>query len=225
MNNLNAIAKLSIASVSSVLIALGIAKSAQALDFDFSGAFQNDNDVLSFDFTVGSDSTITIFSSSWDDGGFDPILAIWDSNGNLIEEQDDGGLIGSELSNSVSYDYDVWDSYYTKFLTAGNYTATVAQYNNFAVGSSLSDGFRYDGAGNENFTAQFGCTNGKFCGVDNANDNRTNEWAFHILDVDDAVIVDPPEKTPEPTTMLGLLAFGALGASTLKRKEKQQAEV
>lgn len=34
----------------------------------------------------------------------------------------------------------------------------------------------------------------------------------------------PPAKTPEPTTMLGLLGFGAFGASTLKRKEKQQAE-
>jgi hypothetical protein len=63
----------------------------------------NDNDVLSFNFTVASDSNITIFSSSWDDDGFDPILAIWDSLGNLINEQDDGNVTGSQVSNAVSY--------------------------------------------------------------------------------------------------------------------------
>ncbi len=204
----------------SVILVLGTASTVKAADFDFFGNFTNDNDIFRFDFTVGADSDITIFSSSWDDGGLDPILAIWDSAGNLIAEQDDGQLTGSETSNGVSYDYDIWDSYYTEFLTAGSYTATIGQYNNFANGTNLSDGFRYDGAGNENFTSAFGCSNGQFCGVFTDNDNRTSEYAFHILNVDDAVVVDPdPNSIPEPASLLGLLTVGSFG-TFLKRKRK-----
>jgi len=51
--------------------------SAIPSDFDFSGTFTNDNDIVLLDFSVDSTSTVTIFSSSWlagDNGlGFDPI--------------------------------------------------------------------------------------------------------------------------------------------------------
>jgi hypothetical protein len=76
---------------------------AAPMDFDFSGTFtnDNDNDIVLLDFSVGSDSNITIFSSSWIEGdsglGFDPILAIWDADGNLVQEQDDGGNTGSTM--------------------------------------------------------------------------------------------------------------------------------
>ncbi|WP_369600392.1 DVUA0089 family protein [Hahella sp. SMD15-11] len=138
------------------LCAATLAASMQAnavpMDFDFSGTFTKDNDVVLLNFTVNTASSVTIFSSSWDDGGFDPILAIWDSAGNRIEQQDDGGLTGSTVSNGVSYDYGVWDSYFTIALDAGTYTASIAQYSNFANGTHLSDGFRYDS--NPNFRGE-----------------------------------------------------------------------
>jgi hypothetical protein len=203
---------------------------AQAADFDFSGTFQQDNDVALFNFTVGQDSTVTLFSSSWlygnpapgqELGGFDPILALWDSNGNLLQQQDDGGNIGSTVSNGVSYNHGTWDSYFTQSLTAGSYIASVGQFNNFAVGTNLSQGFRYDS--NPNFTfdnGSGGATQPLFNGVWDNNDPRTADWEFHVLNVSQAT--SNTEPVPEPASMLGILAFGALGSTKLlKRKQKQ----
>ncbi|MCA9262753.1 MAG: DVUA0089 family protein, partial [Planctomycetales bacterium] len=149
-----------------------------ALDFDFSGTFTKDNDIALLNFTVGSTSTVTVFSSSWVEGnttgvpvhGFDPILAIWDSSGNLIEQQDDGGFSGQESSNGTLYDVGTWDSYYQVLLGPGTYTASIAQFDNFAAGSNLSDGFIHDS--DPHFTTGWG-PQADFNGVwDQPNDAR-----------------------------------------------------
>jgi hypothetical protein len=56
--------------------------------------------------------------------------------------------------------------------------------------------------------------------------NPTNTFIFAFKGVGGISIGDPdPKTTPEPASLLGLLAVGALGASsTLKRKQKQLAE-
>jgi len=218
----------SLVAAVAITTAMVASSPAKAADFDFSGTFQEDNDVLLFNFNVGADSTITIFSSSWlygdapvgeGLGGFDPILALWDSAGNLIAQQDDGGNVGSTLSNGVSYNHGTYDTYFTQFLAAGTYTASITQYNNFAVGSNLNNGFQQDGNPNFTFDSGFGgATQPLFNGVWDSNDPRTNQWEFHILNVADAVVVEP-ESVPEPATVAGLVAFGAMAAgSTLKRK-------
>ena len=185
-----------------------------AADFDFSGSFTADDDVLQFNISLASDSNVTLFSSSWDDGGLDPILAVWDAAGNKLFEQDDGLASGSQLSNGVSYDYGVWDSFFDVNLSIGDYIITVAQYDNFSISSLLSDGFSK--TGNPNFTAAFGCSNGQFCGVDTSDDNRTSDWAFHILNVADADLDNG--TVPEPS-ILALLGIAALGmASQCRRK-------
>jgi len=158
----------------------------RAVDFDFSGTFENDNDVVLFDFTLGEDSAITIFSSSWGDdnpatdgyiagGGFDPILAIWDNTGVIEQEQDDGFNAGSTLSNGVPYTHGDWDSFFNVFLTAGDYTASITQYDNFRAGDSLSDGFRHDGNPNFTFGEGFGSA-ALFNGVWTDDDPRTGDW-------------------------------------------------
>lgn len=193
--------------------------SAQAAELDFSGTFQQDNDVALFNFSVEQDSEVTLFSSSWlyrdppqgqEIGGFDPVLALWDSTGNLIEQQDDGANVGSTVSNGVSYNYGVYDSYFTRSLTPGSYIASIVQFDNFAVGPNLSQGFRYDS--NPNFNSGFG--------------NRSADWEFHIVNINETTIDVEEyfeiEPVPEPASMLGILAFGALGGKKLlKRKQKQ----
>jgi len=150
-----------------------------------------------------------MFSSSWDDGGFDPILAMWDAAGNYIAEQDDGHNVGSTLSNGVSYDHGEWDTYFTRHLNAGDYIATVAQYSNFRNGGTLAAGFAYDG--NPNFTFDNGWgAQPYFNGLWDFHDPRTGDWAFHILNVGDAVVVDP--RVPAPgALLLGSLGVGLIG--------------
>ncbi len=170
-----------------LVTALAFSMSALALDFDFNGAFNQDNDVLQFNFSMAAPGAITIFSSSWYDGGFDPILAIWAADGSFLQQQDDGWLTGSALSNGTSYDYGVWDSYYTQTMGAGDYIASITQFDNFANGSNLSDGFRYDGNPNFTFDLAYGPQpffNGVWVWGDGESyDPRTGEWAFHILNV------------------------------------------
>ena len=204
-----------------MMLVFGMGGSANALDFDFSGTFTQDNDITLLNFTVGTDSTITIFSSSWgndvgSDGyvagaGFDPILAIWNNTGGIVSEQDDGHNVGSTLSNGVSYSHGYWDSYYDVSLTAGDYTASIAQYDNFVAGSNLSDGFKYDG--NPTFTQSFSSVSQTYfngCWLDN--DYRTGDWDFHILNVADA-----SHPVPEPSTIL-LIGVGLLGLVGYSRK-------
>jgi hypothetical protein len=53
----------------------------------------------------------------------------------------------------------------------------------------------------------------------------TDFFGFDDMTIGSIQQVQPPQSTPEPASLLGLLAVGALGASsTLKRKQKQLAE-
>jgi len=134
---------------------------------------------------------------------------MWDATGNLIREQGDGVNLGSTLSNGVLYDHGTWDAYLVEYLDAGDYIATVAQYDNFANGGTLTAGFAYDG--NPNFTFDNGWgSQPYFNGIWSSNDPRTGEWAFHILNVGAAVVVDP--RVPAPgALLLGSLGVGLIG--------------
>jgi len=208
---------LSFAVLGSCLTATATSFSAEV---DFKGNFLHDNDVLRFDFSVGLPNTsVTIFSSSWISGGFDPILAVWDSAGNQLEEQDDGGAVGSQQSNSVSYNYGEFDSFLNIDLAAGDYIATLTQYDNLSVSSLLADGFLRNA--DPLFTAVFGCSNGSFCEgslVDSNNNpvetNRTSTWELHFLNVAGARLNTVPE--PPALMLFGLAGLALAGGRKCK---------
>jgi hypothetical protein len=197
-----------------MLALAAFATGAQANDLSFTGMFHHDNDVQRFTFTVSSTSDVTLRSWSYAGGvnaqgdtiargGFDPILSLFDSTGALIYEQDDAGCSNVAADAVTSRCYDVK---YTNNLTAGTYTVTVQQFNNFAAGLNLADGFVHDGLADLNFRNGF---------VDVAGDKRDAHWAFDILNVD-TVVVTPPANVPEPAA-LALVGIGALGLLRRKR--------
>lgn len=169
-----------------------------AAQFDFAGQFTHDNDVLRFDFNIAGPGRVSLLTSSWLGGGFDPILTLWDSAGRQLAEQDDGGVGGGRLA---AIDYGEFDSLLTLDLAAGNYIATLSQYDNFSVDMQLANGFLRDN--DPWFSAVFGCSNGRFCEgslVDSAGNpvepNRTADWSLHILGADSAA----PYAVAEPAT-------------------------
>jgi len=190
---------------------IAFASPAKALDFDFSGTFNDDNDVGLASFTVSSASTVTIFTSSWLTGGFDPFLTLWDGSGNYMLEQDDSAG-GSAISNAVSYNYGSWDSFFSVALNPGTYTVSITQYNNSAVGTNLSSGFQHDS--NPNFTFDYGWgTEPYFNGIMNNNDTRTGNWAMHVIGVN----LENQQSVPDASATVALLGLALLSLIGLKR--------
>jgi hypothetical protein len=211
-------------AVAAAMLLLGTP--AKAVDFSFTGTFTQDDDVQLFNFTVGATSTVTLRSWSYAGGtnaagtviargGFDPILALFDSAGNFIGDNDDGSSVPTDLLSNTAFDVLL-----TLDLAPGNYTVAISQFNNRA-GAHLSDAFSRQGQGNFTGAPDFtiidpecDTSQGKFLDVSGSPAcNRDGHWAFDILNVAAADVVDPPPTSvPEPSAMALIgAALAALG--------------
>ena len=178
---------------------------ASAANFSFAGNLTDPSQVLLFNFSVGSASTVTLRTYSYAggtnaagqtfaSGGFDPILALFDSNGVLINQNDDGGGNVPADPNTGSH----YDTYLQSLLAPGAYTVSVMVYPNFANGPTLADGFR--GASSYN--------------------GRTTAFAFDVLGADQAV--GPGSgAVPEPATWaMMIMGFGLMGGALRSQRSK-----
>ena len=183
--------------IHAAVLAMGfVTGNANAADFSFTGNFEHDDEVQEFNFTVTapvSGTTLRTWSYAGGTnaagaevarGGFDPIVALFDGSGNLIDQNDDSGLVLDPVSLAA------YDSLLTHALSAGNYTATVTQYSSFANGPLLADGFQ--GTSHTNFSS------------------RDSHWALDILNVNSASIgasyISETPPIPEPESYALLLA-------------------
>jgi hypothetical protein len=183
------------------------------------GAFIGDDDAQQFEFSIASESIVTIETVSYaggelvgfpgtivPGGGFDPIISLFDSDGLFITDQDDGS------SNFDAVTGEAFDTFFQPVLAAGTYTVVITQYDNFfdgSVGDPLSTGFEV--TGDPFFTGIFGCAAGQFCDVAFPSDSRTNRFAINISA--EALAV------PEPAA-LALLGFGLVGVGMAYRRRR-----
>lgn len=179
-----------------------------ALDYDFTGQLPYHNSVEIFNFTTDATSNITLFSSSWDDGGVDPMLGLWSNNGEMLAFQDDIYEEGTAFSNGVSYDYGEFDVFFTHTIGAGSYFITLSTWPNYPfnyfsdeIAVLFSDGFDFDGEEDISIS-------------DWSNGTETSDYVFHLL-VNPAQL--PPSAIPEPSTML-LLGVGLAGLALARKR-------
>ena len=117
------------------------AASAQAADFHYTGNIVNTNDVIRVGFHLdGAVSGVRVWTDSFQSGAnFDPVTAVWNmtAGGTLVGQNDDNPFVAP---GQTFFD----SGLVLGTLAAGDYLFTIAQYPNFANGSLLSDGFRFD---------------------------------------------------------------------------------
>ena len=80
-------------------------------------------------------------------------------------------------------------------------------------------GFKHDGNPNFTFDQGYGgATQPMFNGVWDSNDPRTPDFAFHILNVADAIYVPPPTNTPDGGSTWPLLSLAMVGLEGVRRR-------
>ena len=178
-----------------------------------SGIFSLDEDVVLIPFTVSGATLITIQTTSFADGttGFEPVLTVFDSLGNLLFQDATGGTepsgCGARLTDSSSGF--CLDAYIQSVLETGSYTLAISEWDNIP-GGTLSDGFPQ--TGNGNFTGpEFLGGPGSFILFNGS--QRNSNWA---LEIDGTAV-------PEPGTTT-LLGSALLGAVLLRRRCRGQTQ-
>jgi PEP-CTERM motif len=175
------------------------------------GTFTADNARPQFTFSLLTASTLNFRTYSYGGGvnaqgsviapgGFDPILTLFDADGNFIREFVNP-LGPGDISELFTLD-------------EGDYVLVLTQFDNFAVGN-LADGFLYDS--DPEFTGRFVIAgSGAHAPFVDVNGNQRNgHYAFDVT-----VQGGSPQTVPEPTTLL-LLATGMVGASLRARKRRK----
>lgn len=191
-------------------------------DVVFAGSFNQDDNLLEYQFTIAASSTVTLESFSYGGdggsvpaGGFAPVLSVFGAGGSgplTLLGFDAGGAAPacSPRTPDPSVSGLCLDAYLVlPSLNPGSYLVTLTENDNTPSGPDFAGGFNPADTGN--FTG----TNQGFPGesfLDPFGNQRTPNFDFTISGADSAVSL----STPEPSTVS--LLIGGLGLLAFKRK-------
>jgi len=202
-----------------------------------SGCLVDDQSEQSFLFTTNTTETVDLYTTSWESGGFAPILTLFDSSGDELAT-DDGGVWSSTPSldtcgargiGTADGGTSCLDAYLTETLAAGNYRLVLTEN-----GTPTSEG------GNEatgNYTPvgspeqspnfeQYGIPN--FSGQQWTGDPTTSLMFLSpndgapLSDAWDVTITAQSGSTPEPVTgVMGLSGILVTWAVARRRRRNR----
>ena len=98
-----------------------------SVDSRVNGVIETSSDVDTFSFRAKSGRTYTIETSIQSDSGVDTVIGIWDANGSLLDEDDDGGD-GHELASKIVWTAPSSATYYVvvEGFSTGGYRLLVS---------------------------------------------------------------------------------------------------
>lgn len=170
---------------------LAVTWPAVGANFSFVGAFAQDDERRQFTFTLNQTGAVVLRTWSYAGGvnsagariaagGFDPSLSLFDSTGQLVAINRDGGC-GHVAADPVTTW--CWDAFIAAPLPRGTYQVVLTESENTPYGPYLADPFVYDGAGD--FTAAPG-SNEPAGFWDFTPNHRDSSFAVDISGVDSA---------------------------------------
>jgi hypothetical protein len=116
-----------------------LASPCRAATFHLTGEWAAHNEVVILPFTLDADADVRIWTDSFLDGrGVDPLLALWNADGGLIDWNDDDATLAPATQTQGDAGL-----FFTP-LAAGDYVLSLTGLGNIPWGSALSDGFAYD---------------------------------------------------------------------------------
>lgn len=186
---------------------------AVPMAWTFAGTLTRDDEVQLFALHLPGPAVVTLRTTSYAGGtdalggtvprgGFDPILALFDTGGMLVGQNDDGGAdVPPDALTGATF-----DAFLVLVLAGGDYTLAVAQFDNLARGPTLADGFERTGQGG--FTTGFGCPDAQPSFNDVSGVAGCGRSA--------AFAVDVVAQIPEPAS--AALLLGPLAALGLRRR-------
>lgn len=136
------------------ILILGAAACASGASISYTGTLSEPNAVYLNTFTVGATADITLQTYGYGGtasapggrnalgsvilpGGFDPVLAVFSSDGTFMDQNDDGACPPGSLDAGNCFD----STLQLFSLSAGTYTFALTVAGNYAAGAHLSDGF------------------------------------------------------------------------------------
>lgn len=192
----------SLAALATVLALATLPLGAAAAVVTLSGQALHHNDNIVVDFNVAAGSEVRLWTDSWQSGlNFDPQLFLARAGVLVLSDNDGGSLVDA----AAGY-YDAGLQFTA--ATAGNYRLVLNASSNDALGSTLAEGFAYDGQ------SPIRLSDWNQPGYDmNANDQKGGFWRLTLSGVEQAAAV------PEPAT--GALVVAALLALSLTGRRRR----
>lgn len=187
-----------------VLVAGALLASADAsaliISSPTSGTVNLDSDYAVVNFDLSAEETVTMETTSYAQGGFDPLLTLL---GPLS-----GGVYAVIAENDDKFFPTILDSYIQRTLGPGSYQLIVTQALNQLNGSSAPP-LVFTKSGNYT-NVDYGCAQGQFC--DFNQQSRGNFWSLAISSV--------PTNVTEPETLV-LMGFGLAGMIVSRRRKEE----
>lgn len=177
--------------------------SAHAALVTLSGQAVHHNENITIDFSVAAGSSVSLWTDSWQSGlNFDPQLYLANAGTIVNEDNDSGSLVDA----SAGF-FDAGLQFIA--VAAGSYRLVLNASSNDRLGTTLADGFTYDG------DTAIKLTDWNQPGYDiNANDQKGGFWRVNLNGVEQASVV------PEPGSLALVLA--ALMSVALVVRQRQR---